>query len=912
MGNINIEQTLQNAIEHHKAGRLEQAKSGYHDIILSGSQNPHARHNLALIKISENKNEEALELLRNAKDLDSSVEQFWLTELNLLFKLNKWEELVSAFLKAIQIHLTLNVINCVFEKKALHNIINSADKQVSLTLIRSLRRVVKNHVLTERLQSVSEQLPFAAELISIAQTREITERDILSIKRMLGSKKYSECLKLLENLISNDCAKQNIISESKAECLFNLQRYEEAKKVCFAEINANKSTAQLHNILASVFVGENNYRDAEINWKKALELDPGFFFALSNLGKLYEHKRDLRSASLCYMEALKIDGDHVSTLMSLAILYHKAKNYPKAEELYKKILDIQPDHSRSALSLASLYLETNNFTEAKPLIENAGPKDNTYFGYQISGNYYSKVGDNLSALKFFKKALKLNPQHVEILHSIALSHMKIGERTQAVEACVRALERSNYQYLPSWDLLIICLGGVEDTIAIKYFNRLRKGCDTSSSSDQLLALHDGLADLGLNVPGFEGGVYSFNISKQSNVDHTKVFTLKNFGRSGTGMFHSLIDGHPDIITTPSIFFSEFFHPSNLSFLTANGRYGIVDRLFEKYPAFFDTRRPEPIDTIGHAKIYSIGLQEGLLNLGEGKNEHIEIDRERFRTQFQNLLEKQTSITLGNVFMALCQAYDRVMFSDHRSDKEVIFYHVHNPSRLTEISMIQNLNPKNIVLIREPLQSMESWITKPFEEELADYTAITSRIGGILSHVSTNRYDDAEYFGLRLEDIKEHPSETLKGVCDFFGVDFSETMLNMTSAGKKWWGDPASPNYLEEGSSPFGKKAINRKLGRVFSEQDLFIFDVLLSPFKRQFGYEPFSCEDLSSDHAFSLVSDKTHELFDFELIICEKNSITPQQLKMTGQFQNLRRRIEHRLKQVKSPTSKFPKLLRMF
>ena len=86
MGNINIEQTLQNAIEHHKAGRLEQAKSGYHDIILSGSQNPHARHNLALIKISENKNEEALELLRNAKDLDSSVEQFWLTELNLLFK----------------------------------------------------------------------------------------------------------------------------------------------------------------------------------------------------------------------------------------------------------------------------------------------------------------------------------------------------------------------------------------------------------------------------------------------------------------------------------------------------------------------------------------------------------------------------------------------------------------------------------------------------------------------------------------------------------------------------------------------------------------------------------------------------------------------------------------------------------
>ena len=38
----------------------------------------------------------------------------------------------------------------------------------------------------------------------------------------------------------------------------------------------------------------------------------------------------------------------------------------------------------------------------------------------------------------------------------------------------------------------------------------------------------------------------------------KITALVHFGRSGTGLMHSLIDGHPEISTLPSIYFSEFF------------------------------------------------------------------------------------------------------------------------------------------------------------------------------------------------------------------------------------------------------------------------------------------------------------------------------------------------------------------
>ena len=38
----------------------------------------------------------------------------------------------------------------------------------------------------------------------------------------------------------------------------------------------------------------------------------------------------------------------------------------------------------------------------------------------------------------------------------------------------------------------------------------------------------------------------------------KITLLLHFGRSGTGLLHSLIDGHSNISTLPSIYFSEFF------------------------------------------------------------------------------------------------------------------------------------------------------------------------------------------------------------------------------------------------------------------------------------------------------------------------------------------------------------------
>ena len=58
----------------------------------------------------------------------------------------------------------------------------------------------------------------------------------------------------------------------------------------------------------------------------------------------------------------------------------------------------------------------------------------------------------------------------------------------------------------------------------------------------------------------------------------KVVALVHFGRSGTGLLHSLIDGHPEVSTLPSIYLSEYFDHSTWERIISGGWSKMADQL----------------------------------------------------------------------------------------------------------------------------------------------------------------------------------------------------------------------------------------------------------------------------------------------------------------------------------------------
>ena len=66
----------------------------------------------------------------------------------------------------------------------------------------------------------------------------------------------------------------------------------------------------------------------------------------------------------------------------------------------------------------------------------------------------------------------------------------------------------------------------------------------------------------------------------------------------------------------------------------------------------------------------------------------------------------------------------------------------------------------------------------------------------------------ETVGLRLEDLKSNPEETISKFCIWMGIKEEKTLYEMTAQGKKWWGGLDSKNM-----TAFGK--VNKsKIGKI--------------------------------------------------------------------------------------------------
>ena len=141
-------------------------------------------------------------------------------------------------------------------------------------------------------------------------------------------------------------------------------------------------------------------------------------------------------------------------------------------------------------------------------------------------------------------------------------------------------------------------------------------------------------------------------------------------------------------------------------------------------------------------------------------------------------------------------------------------------------------------------------------------------------------------GIRLEDLKEFPRQTIPALCDWMGIEEKESLYKMTAQGKKWWGDPGSPEFKKDGMEPFGKTSIRRKAGSIFSENDQFILSTLFYPFSVRFGYVEENLEQFKID--LYVIRPMLDKMFDFERKMAKHTQSSTEQFMKSGAYLYLR------------------------
>ena len=341
----------------------------------------------------------------------------------------------------------------------------------------------------------------------------------------------------------------------------------------------------------------------------------------------------------------------------------------------------------------------------------------------------------------------------------------------------------------------------------------------------------------------------------------------------------MVDSHPEVITLPSIFLSEFFNPHSWDDLISSGWDSIVGKFIKKYEILFDATSSQLVETASYKPIQYLGFNEGLTNLGPNKNEILVVNKEIFRLELTTLIESYSDLNIFTFFTLVHLAYEKSL--NRQNESKVLFYHIHNPGYPALFNYLHAAPfSKNIIMIREPLQSCESWIKKSFEEN--DHGTMVVRIAKMLSDISNPLYSNNNCVAVRLEDLKKSSEKTIRELCSWMKIKHYDGLYEMTMLGKKWWGDPASPDYNEDGMKPFGETSINRELGAVFSKNDQYILRTLFYPFSVKHGYAKEDRRKFEVDLA--KIKCELLNPFDFEKTIIARSSFEEKDFRKNSSF----------------------------
>ncbi|MDB0006284.1 tetratricopeptide repeat protein, partial [bacterium] len=97
MAELTIDQALQQGVEAHKAGQVQEADRLYTAILKVQPKHPDANHNMGVLAVGVGKIELALPFLKTALEANPATAQFWLSYIDALIKLDQIADAKAVF-----------------------------------------------------------------------------------------------------------------------------------------------------------------------------------------------------------------------------------------------------------------------------------------------------------------------------------------------------------------------------------------------------------------------------------------------------------------------------------------------------------------------------------------------------------------------------------------------------------------------------------------------------------------------------------------------------------------------------------------------------------------------------------------------------------------------------------------------
>lgn len=297
-----------------------------------------------------------------------------------------------------------------------------------------------------------------------------------------------------------------------------------------------------------------------------------------------------------------------------------------------------------------------------------------------------------------------------------------------------------------------------------------------------------------------------------------AFIVMDFMRPGSDFFHSLLDGHPQVLNVPGTLLLAL--PKII-----NDHKGQSSRLELAKSITFDPRIDGLFDSRQNSK-------ERWDELGPSRQEHFQVDR----TYFLHLLDFFTSDLedpgFRDWFLAFHIAYNISSGVDPRESRLLVF-HLHYYRDRAEFEPKRGTS--YILLTRDPREGVVSSLyNRPVSHKNYAHPAVISNMFKVYSTIFNDMLEEPRVIIIPLKALHLFPEETMRDVAVHYGLDWHECLLESTYHGLSWWGDRWS--FPRTGFNPdFGTKHPWRE---VLHPRDVCVLEAVYGAEFRVFGYKP--------------------------------------------------------------------------
>ena len=188
----------------------------------------------------------------------------------------------------------------------------------------------------------------------------------------------------------------------------------------------------IYHEIRCCFLSAGRKEEALAYFHQMIDKDPYNSKAWTNIGDIYRMMGQYEESIDPYEYALSIDPEDLWTNMHLADIYYDLGRYKEAIDTLEEALRNGIETSMIHTTIGDCYYRLNDLQSAEEHFSKA-LEINPMVGSAGLGYVFSDRGQSKKAIKYFEKALELEPWETDHLYSIATDYMKLKEYDKAMD-----------------------------------------------------------------------------------------------------------------------------------------------------------------------------------------------------------------------------------------------------------------------------------------------------------------------------------------------------------------------------------------------------------------------------------------------------------------------------------------------